>query len=175
MGLYEILKKQAVELDAGSFAKRYRGHYLLGHFLELDPSLLGFNTGKLPAMPDLEASGAVALQPRLWRLEKSDRNTWRSHISVGRAKNNDVVIRERAISKLHAHFCVPEAGAHGLQLCDIGSENGTEVNGERLPQDVPRLVLPGAEIVFAGTACQLHDESSLLTLLLRQSRRPTRS
>lgn len=165
MGLYEVLKKRAAELNRDSFVTRHRGHYLLGYFREFDSALLGFNTGQIPAMPDLEASGAVALRPRLWRLEKSDRNTWRKRISVGRAKNNDVVIRERAISKLHAHFYAPEQGADGLYLCDIGSENGTEVNGERLPIDEPRLVTTGAEIVFGGTACQLHDETSLLGLL----------
>jgi len=165
MGLYEVLKKRAADLDRGSFITRYRGYYLLGYFREFDRDLLGFNTGKVPAMPDLEASGAISLRPKLWRLEKSDRNTWRKHISVGRAKNNDVVIRERAISKLHAHFYAPEEGVKGLQLCDIGSENGTIVNGEPLPTDVPRLVTAGAEIVFGGTSLQLLDETSLLALL----------
>lgn len=165
MGLFEVLKKSVRALERDAFMRRHRGFYLLGYFRELDTSLLGFNTGKLPAMPDLEASGAVALHPRLWRLEKSDRNTWRSHISVGRAKNNDVVIRDRAISKLHAHFYVPKEGDAGIQICDIGSENGTAVNGEALPQDMPRLVTAGAEIVFGGTACQLHDATTLIPLL----------
>lgn len=165
MELYEVLKKRAAELDRSSFITQHRGYYLLGYFREFDHTLLGFNTGEVPAMPDLDASGATALRPKLWRLEKSDRNTWRNHISVGRAKNNDIVIRERAISKLHAHFYAPEDGANGLHLCDIGSENGTVVNGEPLPIDVPQLVTTGAEIVFGGTACQLLDETSLLSLL----------
>jgi hypothetical protein len=175
MGLYETLKKQAAELDQDAFLRRYKGHYLLGYFRDFDRALLGFNTGKMPAvpMPDLHESGATTLRAKLWRLEKSDRNTWRSHISVGRAKNNDVVIRERSISKLHAHFTAPDTtSGEGLTLCDVGSENGTEVNGERLAKDRPRPVRPGDEIFFGGAACQLHDESSLLPLLTRPPTRP---
>ena len=165
MGLYEVLKNQAGELDESTFHKRYGGFYLLGYFRELNTALLGFNTGKMPTMPDLEASGATQLRPKLWRLEKSDRNTWRSHISVGRAKNNDVVIRERSISKLHAHFHTAAADAVAIHLVDIGSENGTEVNGERLPTDAIRNVRSGDEIVFGGTALQLLDATALFALL----------
>ncbi len=104
MDLHDVLRNSAAKLDRETFVARHRGHYLLGYFRQMDAALLGFNTGKLPTMPDLEASGAISLQPKVWRLKKSDRNTWRARISVGRAKNNDVVIRERAISKLHAHF-----------------------------------------------------------------------
>ncbi len=165
MGLYEVLKKQAAHLDEASFRKRYGGYYLLGFFREFDSALLGFNTGKLPAMPDLEASGATELRPRLWRLEKSDRNTWRNHISVGRAKNNDVVIRQHSISKLHAHFHALDADTRTICLVDIGSENGTVVNGERLPTDLPRDVKAGDEIVLGGTDMKLLDVNLLLELL----------
>lgn len=164
MGLYEVLKKFADELDPSRFVTRHRGFYLLGYFRELDSSLLGFNTGKVPAMPDLEASGATTLRPKLWRLEKSERNTWR-HVSVGRAKNNDVVIRERAISKVHAHFSLAEAPATSVQIVDIGSENGTALNGERLVTDEPREVRSGDEIIFGGTAVKLLDETALYRLL----------
>jgi FHA domain len=165
MDLYDVLKNSASKLDCAAFVPRHRGHYLVGYFRQMDVSLLGFNTGKVSALPDLENSSAGALYPKVWRLKKSDRNTWHTRISVGRAKNNDVVIRERAISKLHAHFYPPKEGISDLRICDIGSENGTEVNGELLPVDEPRVVTTGDEIAFGGIACQLHDATSLFSLL----------
>lgn len=165
MDLYDVLRNSAAKLERDAFRARHRGHYLVGYFRQMDASLLGFNTGKLTAIPDLESSDATSLLPKVWRLKKSDRNTWRHRISVGRAKNNDVVIRERGISKLHAHFFPPDTGDASLRICDIGSGNGTEVNGEKLPPDEPVVVSTGDEITFGDTACQLHDDTTLYSIL----------
>jgi hypothetical protein len=55
-------------------------------------------------------------------------------ISVGRARNNDVVLRNDSISKLHAWL---EIGQLGLSVSDAGSKNGTFRANERLVIKTP--------------------------------------
>jgi hypothetical protein len=45
------------------------------------------------------------------RVEKTDRNMWKSRISVGRATNNDLIIRHDSVSKLH-----PPRGPSALSI-----------------------------------------------------------
>jgi len=47
-------------------------------------------------------------------------------ISVGRSRDQDVVLRDPSVSKIHALF---RRDAQGLYLCDSSSRNGTFVNG----------------------------------------------
>jgi hypothetical protein len=53
------------------------------------------------------------------------------HVSVGRARNNDIVLRHSSVSKFHAWFERGEGGA--FRLADGKSKNATAVNGEPLP------------------------------------------
>jgi hypothetical protein len=57
-------------------------------------------------------------------------------ISVGRARNKDVVLRHASVSKFHGWFQINEAG--DLCFMDVGSKNGTRLN-ER-PLDNRQLV-----------------------------------
>ncbi|MBN1656437.1 MAG: FHA domain-containing protein [Deltaproteobacteria bacterium] len=51
-----------------------------------------------------------------------------TEVKVGRARNNDIVLRHPSVSKLHAIFLTDQVGALGLQ--DAASKNKTWVNGE---------------------------------------------
>ena len=62
---------------------------------------------------------------------KKTQDTFPAMITVGRTANNDIVLADVTISKLHAFFQTPQAT--GLELCDAGSRNGTFVDGRRLP------------------------------------------
>jgi hypothetical protein len=52
-------------------------------------------------------------------------------LTIGRAPNNDVVIPDRGISRLHA--IVKRDSGGGFLLLDAGSTNGTTVNGLAVP------------------------------------------
>ncbi len=41
---------------------------------------------------------------RVFSMVKAARNPWVERISVGRARNNDIVLPHKSVSKLHAHF-----------------------------------------------------------------------
>jgi pSer/pThr/pTyr-binding forkhead associated (FHA) protein len=64
--------------------------------------------------------------------------------TIGRFSNNDIVLRERTISRRHCAILVHAWG--GCEIHDSASRNGTWVNGERVHRSLP--LLPGARIVL---------------------------
>jgi len=67
-------------------------------------------------------------------------------LSVGRARNKDVVLRNPSVSKFHAWFEVDEIGA--FHVTDAGSKNGTRVNGRSLAPRERTQVDSGDSIQF---------------------------
>jgi len=84
-------------------------------------------------------------------------------ISVGRARNKDVVLRHRSISKFHAWFEVDDLGK--FHVTDAGSKNFTRVNGETLASRVRTPVEPGGTIRFGSLDCVLCTPRTLWTAL----------
>ena len=92
---------------------------------------------------------------------KREGGAFPDRIGVGRARNVDVVLRFANISKLHAQFRLGEP----LTLVDVGSANGTRVNGEVLPARVPRAVAVGDRIELGGIELKLVDAATLFRML----------
>jgi len=84
--------------------------------------------------------------------------TFPSMITVGRTKNNDVVIADVLISKFHAFFRVVDAR---YELADAGSQNGTRL-GERLlvPKGPTVPVRSGDVIHFAQLRFRFLDAAA---------------
>jgi FHA domain len=178
MALLTKLTELAQKETASGFVRRVPGIYLL---VRIPVShALGFSTRVgSPSTLDLvkamrngdknQTSGDFLL-----RVEKSDRNTWMSRISLGRAPNNDLVVRHDSVSKLHAHFFV-RAGANGnssheeLVLCDVGSANGTLINGRTVDEGEGQAatVAAGDRIFFGEVECDLLDAAALRSKLRR--------
>src|SRR2546425_439179 len=59
---------------------------------------------------------------------------------LGRALDNGLHLPERSISRHHAFFKIEDGRAW---LTDLGSTNGTFVNGERIVEDRPVLLRDG--------------------------------
>jgi pSer/pThr/pTyr-binding forkhead associated (FHA) protein len=51
----------------------------------------------------------------------------KENISLGRAITNDIILNDGRVSRHHARL---ESSAQGLSLLDLGSSNGTRVNGQ---------------------------------------------
>jgi FHA domain len=79
-------------------------------------------------------------------LTKSERNPFVGMITVGRASNNDIVIANGKISKMHAIF--HRSGDEWL-LEDRGSTNKTFMDGVALPDQQRRVINDGARLRFA--------------------------
>ena len=63
--------------------------------------------------------------------------------SLGRHPENTIEIHDRSVSKFHAQIQRSSEGAYTLQ--DLGSRNGTYVDGERIDS---RVIVNGDEVVF---------------------------
>jgi FHA domain len=100
--------------------------------------------GLLPQPQSLELGRLVVLASPA--LEEGDVVTLDAHpLTVGRGRNNDIALPEDDYaSSRHARF---EPRRDGVYVEDIGSTNGTFVNGIRLTRD--RRLIPG-DVVRVG-------------------------
>jgi adenylate cyclase len=69
-----------------------------------------------------------------------------AHNTLGRHPNNTVQVLDRIVSKEHCHVDLIDGGRFILR--DLGSLNGTYVNGERVSE---RVLNPGDEIMLGST------------------------
>ncbi|MFC1654488.1 FHA domain-containing protein [Myxococcota bacterium] len=97
-------------------------------------------------------------------LIKSNRNAFKSKITLGRAKNNDVIIRAAKVSKVHAAFLV---GKDPWQLLDMGSVNGTVINGDRLEKNQSVDLKSGDMISFWRYVFEYQDLDSFIAILVK--------
>jgi pSer/pThr/pTyr-binding forkhead associated (FHA) protein len=68
----------------------------------------------------------------------------KSTVKIGRDNSNDIVINEPRISRNHA--IVTDQGNGSYEIKDLGSTNGTFVNGERVTQ---KIIVPGDKLEVA--------------------------
>lgn len=135
--------------------------------LSTDNSLLGpmqFRTVVASPEDAAEASAPPAGAPSVEIVEvcKAPGNPYPDRISIGRARNCDVVLRDASVSKLHGHF---RTAPGKLELIDSGSHNGTRVNGHAIPANTPTIVLVGDSIVFGRVSAKLCDAGGLYDML----------
>jgi pSer/pThr/pTyr-binding forkhead associated (FHA) protein len=76
--------------------------------------------------------------------------------TVGRL-NADVLLSDPSVSRSHARIVVQNGT---VTIEDVGSTNGTFVNGQKLTPQVPIPLADGAEIAFGGTKLTLRMPSA---------------
>lgn len=172
--LYKRLKDQASILGEAGFVQRHGGWYFLSVAPQEQKDQIPFVT----QVHDLGPRDTVSFQPLseeeifgapewLWKVEKTSQNAWTRRISVGRATNNDIVIRHDSVSKLHAHFHMPApaAGDPGAPerclLTDAESSNGTFVNGVLLSPESSVELKVSDRIVFGTVSGHFLDAAAL--------------
>ena len=69
-------------------------------------------------------------------------------ITIGRKRDNAIWLRDDRASRHHAE--IRTAGGDP-QIVDLGSSNGTFVNGERLPPNQPRVLIAGDQVRIGAT------------------------
>lgn len=108
----------------------------------------------------------AAVKAQGWQalaIAKSPDNPWRGRVSLGRARNNDLVINAPSVSKLHAHFMIEDDAS--VRLTDAGSHNGTTVNGKRLAADKPQVLADGDQLVFGDVVAIFYSPVSFAAYL----------
>lgn len=115
---------------------------------------------------------------RVHKMVPADPATIRSHptsdateikmsVTLGRTPENDVVIAETAVSKTHARFSCDFRGE--WKVMDLGSRNGTTVNGRRLAADQSAPINFGDPIILGGLAVMLIGAGALYEIVSAQS------
>ena len=85
-------------------------------------------------------------------------------VTLGRAHENDVIIPQSTVSKFHATFIQLEDGRWSLQ--DLGSRNGTLLNGHRLRADWPAATLEdGDHLTFGSVPTTFWSSAAFRRLL----------
>jgi hypothetical protein len=154
------LAQDARNMGRDEFVARYRNLYLV-IAENVDKLAIGFETAVVndvgptinPAGPDFE----------LLEVSKAPGNPYPERISVGRARNCDLVMRAPSVSKLHAHFRLREGGK--VDLLDLESQNGTRINGRELKPNEPEWVAPGDRLLFGAVSARVVDAYGLYDLL----------
>jgi pSer/pThr/pTyr-binding forkhead associated (FHA) protein len=77
---------------------------------------------------------------------KDPGNPFPDRISIGRAPNCDIVIRENSVSKLHGHF--REVSLEAAEFTDLRSVNGSRINGMMIAAGLPTIVRSLDEITL---------------------------
>jgi hypothetical protein len=88
-------------------------------------------------------------------LQRSDgtRIALRDGLRLGRAPDNDLVLRDRRVSRRHARIV---ATAGGWAIEDAGSSNGTFVDGRRTER---AQLVPGSTITLGDTQLRVLDHA----------------
>jgi hypothetical protein len=82
-----------------------------------------------------DEKSADVFPARVIAVEKRDKDSSERMIFVGRSGDNDIVLLNKMVSKLHAYFSrVP--GSQIVQLVDMHSTNGTFVNDAKISPSV---------------------------------------
>ena len=110
----------------------------------------------------------AALEPRrygFFALHKTPKNPWKDRILIGRATNNDVVVRHPSVSKVHAR-ATQKDGA--WTLADARSTNGTWVDGVRLPAGGAAPLGARSAVRLGSVACTLLTSGDVHDALTRR-------
>jgi predicted component of type VI protein secretion system len=80
----------------------------------------------------------------------------RSSVVVGRGKQSDIVLAEQGISRQHASI---QHDPQGWILTDLGSTNGTLLNGQPIRAREPYLLRPGDQVTIGSYVLLLQQDA----------------
>jgi pSer/pThr/pTyr-binding forkhead associated (FHA) protein len=108
--------------------------------------------------------GKFTLEPtemELYPLAKKPGASFRDRITIGRTANNDVVIAEHSVSRLHAYV----RRASGWVVADAGSKNGSWLDEAPLDPRREAPLPPGAVVRFGDVVLTFYPSEDLFDLL----------
>ncbi|HEX5656725.1 MAG TPA: FHA domain-containing protein [Polyangiales bacterium] len=137
-----------------------------------DKSAASGSTQKLPRVltPAIPEHGRVDKIPNeMLRMpchivpikKREDGGSFLQHVSVGRARNHDIVLRHRSVSKFHAWFEMHDGSR--LMVKDQESRNHTFIDGQQVSNRVE--VFPGQTVRFGSVDGRVCTPESLWAAL----------
>lgn len=99
----------------------------------------------------------------LYPISKTPRNPWTDRVLIGRAPNNDVVLDNQSVSKVHAYIVQQGSSA---QLYSYETRNPTKVGSTTVLPNGPSVPLPdGADLQIGLVRARYLSPSALYRLL----------
>jgi len=105
-----------------------------------------------PPMPDIEVIARVTLSHGTREVPLVFKPGGK-RLNVGRASDNDLMLNETSVSKIHAALLMTSEGT--LLVADTGSTNGTYINGRRITYGESRLIEDGDVVGFGDVEVRL--------------------
>ena len=143
---------EAASLPLPEFAKQYPNGFLVEQSRHLfDKNIIvKFDTDVIN-----DGNSVEALQRGIERkktldlrvIEITTKSSISGQISIGRSLNNDIILHSKLVSKFHASLHLAPTQKNCC-LVDMGSTNGTVVNGHRLTAHQQYRLADGDEISF---------------------------
>jgi hypothetical protein len=149
--------------DAVAFARAYPHPWLLRESKGGSSARTSDATVRMPVGAPAAGDGlalAIALEPA---------RAGATQVTLGRGHACDVEFDEGTLSQLH---CVFLKSKEGWSVEDLGSTNGTWVDGQRLLDRQPLPVADGARIQAAQLLLTFHDSTGLWRRLEAEALRP---
>lgn len=146
-----------------SFKNRYPHPFLVVVFMPPEESEDERHSTRKANLSDYIPRGGRLSGMKAIPLVKTSRNVFSSKITVGRATNNDIIVRAQMISKAHATFVLDDGDE--IKLMDMGSANGTMVNGKKLKKREMSSVGSGDTITFWRFVFEYQELDAFVHLL----------
>jgi pSer/pThr/pTyr-binding forkhead associated (FHA) protein len=123
------------------------------------------------SIANLMASEGIVVSNELLKYDvlpvvKASGSPWRNRVSLGRARNNDIVLVDTSISKLHGHIAVAKDGT--MTFTDAGSRNGTQVNGTKIASGETATVASGDKLTFGAVETLLLDAGAFYDFIAKR-------
>lgn len=147
------------ELGRDGFVARFPHLFLLFNE-EQSPAPGSFSTKVVSRREAFKKPPGVL---RVLPLVKAPSNPYSDRISIGRARNCDVVLRHPSVSKLHAHVRKEPNGT--WVIIDLDSQNGTAVDDVPILPSRAEALRAGGALTFGGVTVRVVDADQLYTLL----------
>jgi pSer/pThr/pTyr-binding forkhead associated (FHA) protein len=155
----ESLRQLARSMPKERFVASFQNRFLVVEYATGQRDGFDFDT-QFGDEPPTTGKADRALE--VLEVVKARNNPYSDRISVGRARNCDLVLRDPSVSKLHAHL--REAGGQ-QQIVDLESQNGTKVNGAAVAPNTPVPIQIGDQLTFGNVSARLCDAAVLHELL----------
>lgn len=133
-----------LEVGCDRFVEENPYHFLIQESMLTRSTSSGYFT--MAGGGNKEASPVELFSAMLYRLVKKTKGSFPHMITVGRANNNDVFIKDPLISKFHAYFMKRGSAWY---VADSGSTNGTFVDKKPLEATVPHKLEVDSLISFS--------------------------
>jgi hypothetical protein len=154
-------------LDRETFARKFKSSFLVVDRSADEPANC-FETIEASSVPTSLLQTIRGVEAH--EIVKSSNSPYQDRISVGRARNCDVVLRYPSVSKLHGYFRALADGQ--LEFVDVGSHVGTRLNGRTLQPNMPEIVKVGHVLLLGRVSTRLAAASAVWDLFKARERRP---